>query len=68
MFVCLRENRHKVSYVLFTEATFTINGVINLQNSHYRSFENPYAQQKEVLLHRFSVNVFYSIINKHMVG
>ncbi|CAH2101036.1 unnamed protein product [Euphydryas editha] len=55
--------------ILFTdEATFTKDGVFNIQNEQWWSNSNPYVTRKDANQHKLSVNVWAGIINNRLLG
>lgn len=50
------------------EAQFTRDGVFNIHNSHIWAENNPHSIRLRNSQHKFSVNVWCAVINKHLIG
>ena len=62
-------NRRVIPFILFTdEASFTRDGVNNTHNSHRWSYKNPHAIVERNSQHRFSVNVWCSVMDNQLIG
>jgi len=57
-------NRRLIPFILFTdEAGFNRDGINNTHNLHRQSDKNPYATVEINSHHRFSVNVWFGVLD-----
>lgn len=55
-------------YLATDETIFIRNGITNFNNMHVWSFEHPYALNRDHFHHRFSLNVWTSVVDDHLSG
>jgi len=66
---CINSNPHTIRNILFTdEAHFTRDGINNTNNSHLWDRDNPHGTVESNYQHRFSVNVWRSVIGGQLIG
>jgi hypothetical protein len=65
----LHANHQLLPLILFTgEVTFTCNRINNIRNSHRWSHDNPHGILQTKFQHRFSINLWCSMINDVLIG
>ena len=65
----LHTNRQLLPLILFTdESTFTHSGINNTSNSHRWSHENPHVSVETNFQRRFSINVWWGMIDDMLIG
>jgi hypothetical protein len=64
----LHTDRQLVPLILITdEATFTYNGINNTCNLHQWSHNNPHSTAETNFQHRFSISVWYNMIDDMLI-
>jgi hypothetical protein len=64
----INSNSHIIRNILFTEEDFTRDGVNNTRNSHLCDHDNPHGIVESNYQHRFSVNVWCSVIGDQLIS
>ena len=57
-----------LSVILFSDASFTRDGVNNLRNAHTWSHDNPHETSVTNFQRRFSVNVWCGVLGNKLIG